>query len=101
MPNRTSETKQLEWKNLVEQQISSGLSIEKWCQQNQIRPCVFHYWKSKLFPKQLQKSSFTQLNVKQPDAISLQAPGLHIRVGSDCNPALRRQLIVLLAETLC
>lgn len=56
MPIAASEDKQLEWKNLIEQQRQSGLSVDKWCLQNQIRPSTFQYWKDKLFPKRLQKS---------------------------------------------
>lgn len=97
----TSENKKLEWKNLIEQQRQSGLSVDKWCLQNQIRPSAFYYWKDKLFPRQLQKSSFTELNMKRPDAISLQARGLYVRMGSDCDPHLRKQLFALLAGLSC
>lgn len=98
MPIPTSEEKQLEWKNLIERQRQSCLSIEKWCLQNQIRPHNFHYWKEKLFPKQLQKSNFTELNMKRPDALTLQARGVYIRMGSDCDPHLRKKLFALFAE---
>jgi hypothetical protein len=101
MPHPASEDKQLEWKTRIEQQRQSGLSIEKWCLQHQIRPYNFHYWKEKLFPKQLQKSSFTELNMRRSDAISLQARGLHIRMGSDCDPHLRKQLFALFAGLSC
>ena len=98
MPIPTSEAKKIEWKNLIEQQRQSGLSIEKWCLQNQIRPHIFHYWKDKLFSKLLEKSSFTELNMKRSDAISLQARGVYIRMGNDCDPNLRKQIFTLFAE---
>ena len=101
MPIPTSEEKKLEWKNLIDQQRQSGLSVDKWCLQNQIRPSTFQYWKDKLFSKQLQKSSFAELNMKRPEAISLQAAGLYVRMGSDCDPILRRQLFALFAEAAC
>ena|ERR1700728_1464011 len=101
MPNPASEDKQLEWKNLIEKQGQSGLSVEKWCLQNQLSPHVFHYWKKKLFPKRLQKSSFTELNMRRPDEISLQVRGLYIRMGSDCDPRLRKQLFDLFAGLPC
>lgn len=101
MPIPTSEEKKLEWKNLIDQQRQSGLSVDKWCLQNQIRPSTFQYWKDKLCPKQLQKSSFAELNMKRPDAISLQASGLYVRMGSDCDPMLRKQLFALFAEATC
>ena len=101
MPIASSEEKQLEWKTLIEQQRQSGLSIEKWCRQNQILPHNFHYWKEKLFPRQLQKTSFAELSMKRPDAVSLQARGLYIRMGSDCDPGLRKQLFALFAGLSC
>ncbi len=101
MPIPTSEEKKLEWKNLIEQQRQSSLSVDKWCQQNQIRPSTFQYWKDKLFPKQLQKSSFNELNMKRTDAVSLQSRGVYIRIGSDCDLNLRKQLFALFAEGSC
>lgn len=101
MPNPASEDKQLEWKNLIKKQGQSGLSVEKWCLQNQISPHVFHYWKKKLFPKRLQKSSFSELHMRCSDAISLQGHGICIRMGSDCDPHLRKQLFALFAEAPC
>jgi hypothetical protein len=101
MPTPASEAKQLEWKNLIERQRQSGLSVDKWCLQNQIRPSTFQYWKDKLFPRQLQQSHFTELNMKRQDAISLQVRGLYVRVGSDCDPHLRKQLFALFAGVSC
>jgi hypothetical protein len=101
MPRPASEEKKLEWKNLIEQQDRSGLSIEKWCLQNQIRRSTFLYWKEKLFIKPLQKTSFSELNRKRADTISLQARGLHVRLSSDCDPHLRKQLFDLFMEASC
>lgn len=101
MPAPTSEEKKLEWKNRIEQQRQSGLTIEKWCLQNQIRSCTFHYWKDKLSSKPLQKSSFTEVNRKQPETIILQTRGIHIRMDGDANLQLRKQLFALFVEASC
>ena len=101
MPRPTPDDKKLEWKHLIEQQRQSGLSVGKWCRQFQVRPSTFQYWKDKLFPKLLQKTSFTELNLRRPDAVSLEARGLYVRVEGDCDPHLRKQLFALLAEALC
>lgn len=101
MTSPSSENRQTEWIKLIEQQRQSGLSIEKWCRQNQVRPHTFHYWKRRLFFKPLQKTSFTELNIKRPDAILLQACGIYIRIGSDCDLNLRRQIFALFAEGSC
>lgn len=101
MPKPISEDKKIEWKNLIEQQRQSGLSIDKWCRQSQIEPHTFHYWKNKLYPKSLQKTSFTELNLKQANTILFQARGISVRMGSDCDPYFRKQLFSLFAEGLC
>ena len=101
MPIPTSEEKKLEWKNRIEEQRQSGLSIEKWCLKNQIRPHTFQYWKDKLFPKPLQKSSFTELHIKKSDAISLQTRGIHIRIDGDSDPCFRKRLFALFMEVSC
>lgn len=101
MPIPASAEKQLEWKKLIEQQRQSNLSIEKWCLQNQIRPHAFYYWRDKLFPKSLQKSSFTEINMKQVNTILLQARGIYIRMGSDCDLRLRKQLFALFSAMPC
>lgn len=101
MPSPGSENNQTEWKHRIEQQRQSSLSIEKWCRQNQVRPHAFHYWKRRIFSKPLQRTSFEELHIKRPDAILLQACGIYIRIGSDCDLNLRKQIFALFAEASC
>jgi hypothetical protein len=101
MPKPLSEEKKLEWRNLIEQQRQSGLSIAKWCSQKSHSAPAFYYWKEKLFLKPLQKTSFTEIHIKKPDSITLQACGISIRIGSDCDPILRKQIFSLFAGGLC
>jgi len=100
MPKQFSENKKLEWKSLIEQQRQSGLSVRNWCQKQNLVPNTFHYWSAKLFPKELQTNSFVELKARS-DEVSLQTRGLHIRVGSDCDPALRKQLLAFFVEAAC
>jgi hypothetical protein len=101
MPKSLSENKKLKWRSLIEEQRQSGLSIKKWCQQQNLVPNTFHYWKSRLLSKELQTSSFVELQVKRPNEISLQTRGLYIRLSSDCDPVLRKELLALFAEAAC
>ena len=101
MPVRASEETRQEWKNRIEEQRQSKLSIKQWCLKHQISTHVFSYWRDKLFPTQLKTSSFTQLSTKRTHAISLQAQGLHVRLDSQCDPFLRKQLFALLMEVPC
>ena len=95
MPVATSEERKLKWKERIDEQRRSGLSVDKWCTQQQVNSATFYYWKDKLFPKQLQKSDFTEMPLQRSSAISLQAPGLHVRIGSDCSLQLRKDLFAL------
>lgn len=101
MPIPASEEKKLEWKNLIEEQSQSSLSANKWCRERGLRPHTFRYWKNKLASKQLQKSSFTEIKVKRPQTVSLQARGLYVRLGHDCDPQLRSKVFALFAEAGC
>jgi len=101
MPRPISEDKKQDWEIKVREQEESGLSINEWCRQNQITKASFHYWKEKLKPKKLQKKSFTELSFKKSDAISLQACGISIRISSECDRHLRKQLFALFAEAAC
>ena len=101
MPQASSAEQQLVWKERIQKQQESGLSIEKWCQQNQISPHVFHYWKGKFFHKPLQRSSFTELSSKLTGVVSLQACGLSIRLDANCDPEVRKQILALLLSLPC
>lgn len=101
MSRSLSANKKLKWKSLIEEQRQSGLSIKKWCERQNLMPNTFHYWKTRLFSKEIQTSSFVELKVKRPDEISLQTRGLYIRLGSDCDPVLRKQIFVLFTEATC
>ena len=59
MQKSLSENKRLKWKSLIEEQRQSGLSIKKWCQQKNLVPNTFHYWKERLSSKELQASSYS------------------------------------------
>lgn len=63
MPRQLSLEKQSEWKEKILQQRQSGLSIQRWCDENQIQAHVFYYWRDKLFPQaSLSRSSFKELS---------------------------------------
>lgn len=101
MPIPASEEEQFKWKNCIEQQCQSGLSIAKWCHQNQIRPHAFYYWKDKLFPKSLNRTNFTELSAKKDCALTIEYQGMHIRLEKDCDIVFRKKLLTLLLEQSC
>jgi hypothetical protein len=81
MPRPLSAKKKLEWEEKIRQQRESGLSIERWCKQNTIAPHVFHYWKTRLFPKHpLTRSCFTELKTAPKTGISIEYRGIRIHL---------------------
>lgn len=62
MSQSSSEEKKEQWKELVLKQRDSGLSIQRWCRQNQVVVHNFYYWRDKLFPKTLTRSSFVEID---------------------------------------
>lgn len=73
-----SQEKQEEWKNKIQQQKTSGKSVSDWCRENQIKPKVFYYWRSKFFPAILQRSSFTELTSSRNTGIVIECGGVRI-----------------------
>ena len=61
MARAFSEEKRNAWKKKILEQEQSGLSIPKWCKENKVIEDRFRYWKRTLFPKVLDRSSFTEL----------------------------------------
>jgi len=72
MPKPLSAEERLEWGAKICQQQKSGLSICRWCRENQVAIGPFHYWKRHLQPKkELTRSSFTELSMDQDTGIAL------------------------------
>lgn len=71
MPQRFSEEIREQWKNKILSQRTSGLSIVRWCQENNIVVHNFRYWQDKLFPKTIQdRSAFTEIPDKAIGRVS-------------------------------
>ena len=79
MPLPLSEEKKHEWQERIQQQRASGLSIERWCRDNQVQPHTFYYWRDQLFPKvALERSSFKELADSGTDAIAIECHSFRI-----------------------
>ena len=101
MSTISSQAKRLKWKKLIEEQSKSGLSIEKWCLQNQVALHTFRYWRKRLSLKPLERSSFQELSPKCLRTISFETQGFHVRISNDCEPHFRKQIFALLQEWAC
>jgi hypothetical protein len=102
MPKFSSAEKKAEWEARICQQRESGLSIEKWCRQNQLAPHTFHYWKDLLFPKsQLTRSSFVELPIAHGTGISIEYRGIRIFIAKSFDPVTLRSCLAALQGIQC
>jgi hypothetical protein len=99
--------KKLEWEEKVRQQRESGLSITRWCRQNQIPSNTFRYWKDKLFPRaQLTRSCFTELPVSREidsreTGISIEYRGVRIHIDKHFDPSTLKSCLSVLKGVPC
>lgn len=102
MAQPTSPEKKLVWKEKIRQQQESGISIEKWCHQNQIAPHRFHYWRSRLFPKPLlTRSCFTELPSNGKTGVIIEYRGFRVHVDKCFDPSTLKSCLLTLEEIKC
>jgi hypothetical protein len=91
----TEELKQ-QWKDRINEQRSSSLSISLWCRQNEILVHNFFYWQSKLFPKTIDHSTFTEISEEsKATEIIIEYKGFNIHLNQHFDPdTLKRCLEV-------
>lgn len=99
MPKLSSAEKQKSWEEKILQQRQSGLSVQRWCQEHQINPHTFQYWKEKLFPKAtLSRSSFAELSSSPFIGIILECQGVHIHLDKHFDPSTLKHCLQVLKE---
>lgn len=96
-----SNEKRLEWQERIQTQRESGLSIAQWCKENQIPTHVFYYWKSRLFPKTLQRDSFTELRNAKDTGVVIKCGAIQIHIDNCFDPSTLKQCLELLTEIKC
>ncbi len=99
MARIASEEIKQHWKDIILQQRKSNLSIPVWCRQNAITVYTFYYWKQKLFPKNLNRSTFTELHEKEADSnLTLEYRGVSIRLGKNFDESLLKRCLEVLKK---
>jgi hypothetical protein len=90
-----------EWEGKIRTQQMSGLSIAKWCKDNQVVQHTFYYWKDRLFPKE-KRLSFAELKSDKGTGVSIEYNNLRICLESDFDPlVLKRCMLALREEAQC
>jgi hypothetical protein len=86
------------WAERIHNQQNSGLSIQRWCQENQISAHVFHYWKKRLASKApLDRSSFTELVSPKGCTFIIEYQGVRVHFESSS----LKQCLAVLRELKC
>ena len=85
------------WKEKIQSQKKSGLSIQRWCQENNTALHLFHYWNKQLFPKVFEKSSFAELIDQKGCSIDIEYQEIRIHLEA----ATLRQIFQVLKEFKC
>ena len=97
-----SKEKVEEWKELICQQKSSSKGIYQWCKEKQIQLRNFYYWRSKFFPKTIDKSSFTELtdHIIKP-GITIEYRKVRIRLDKNFDLTTLKQCLNVIREIKC
>ena len=102
MSQPSSPEKVLEWEEKIRQQKLSGQSIEKWCHENNVTACSFHYWKKRLLPKNvLNRSSFSELPAQNKTGIAIECNGICLHVDKHFERSTLKTCLALLMELKC
>src|ERR1700722_18305231 len=101
MPRQASEEIKQQWKDKIQIQRESGLSIVVWCDKNNISIHTFNYWKDKLFPRpSLNRASFSEITQLGPKntAVTIEYHGFQVRIDSNFDPAALKKCLKILRE---
>lgn len=97
MPTALSQEKREWWREKLQQQKASGLSIKRWCEENQVSGPKFFYWKERLFPNAIERSLFTEVKEKK-SGVSLEWRGVSVQLGADFDPSTLKRFLATLVE---
>lgn len=109
MSQSTDKSRLQEWKEKLNQQKLSDLTITSWCRQHDISIQTFYYWKRKAAPKTtLIRSDFTEISVQQkldPKSkeigVSLEYHNFCIHLEKEFDRSALKQCLRILKELSC
>ena len=102
MPEPLSEEKKQEWKDRIQKQHESGLSIKCWCEKNDVSSRVFYYWRFKLSQKtSLTRSQFTEITDSRDVGISIECNGVRIHLEKHFDALILKRCLSILKEIKC
>jgi hypothetical protein len=93
--------KKAEWEDKIRQQEVSGKRVTQWCQENQIDRRRFYYWKSKFFPKIIDRSCFTELTNGKSTGIIIEYQGVRICLDKHFDSVTLKNCLTVLKRIKC
>lgn len=100
MPAPASAEKKQEWQNIILRQRQSGLSINRWCQENHVTTSAFYYWQKKRYPKRpLNRSNFTEVVEEKPTGFTIEYGGFQIHFDPQFDSSSLKRFLNTLRET--
>jgi len=101
MPKPLSQEKKLDWQEKIQKQQESGLSVQRWCHENQISKHNFCYWRDKLSPKLLNQPSFTELKDLEKTGITIEYAGFYIHLDKNFESSTLKACLDILKDVKC
>lgn len=96
-----SQKERAKWKDKIVQQQNSNKNISQWCKENQILPRSFYYWRSKIYPKPIDRSSFTELTDSAKPGITIEYRGIRISIDKNFDLTVLKQCLNAIREIKC
>jgi hypothetical protein len=101
MTRPATEEEKREWKEKIQKQKLSGLSIEGYCRENHIAPHRFYYWRSQLFPNDLKPTSFVEIKDKKSLGLAFECWDMRIFLNQDFDPLTLKKFLKVIKEISC
>ena len=103
MSKKISPEKKANWETIFRKQKESGLSVARWCKENQVCRTSFNYWNDRIFTKpELLRSDFVEMPLtEQGSGISIEYQGLRVIIEKSFDPITLRACISALRGVSC
>lgn len=97
----TIEERYVHWREVIEAQKTSGLSIAEYCRKQQIRTNIFYAWRRRIQKRQMDRHGFIELrsSVSGTDTgIRIVSGNLFIEVQRNFDPITFRSVLACLTS---
>lgn len=99
MQKMIPQEKRIKWEEKIRKQRKSGLSMSRWCRDNQIVISVFCYWRDRIFPKtDPGQLIFTELKDPTHHSLAIEYHGFRVCIDKHFDPTLLKQCLSVLKE---